>query len=98
MFNKHPIFFVAIAFFIAAATPLPARTWTDVDSGRRIEGDYVKSDATHVVVNPLTDPDSQFNAGLATYGRRQQRAERRRQCGPQLKAPLSGRWQQPASR
>lgn len=42
--------FFGAAIFAATSTDLAARTWTDVASGRTLEGDYVESNETQVVI------------------------------------------------
>jgi len=49
MKNKT-ILVLSAALFIASATQLFARTWTDAASGRTLEGDYVESDSSQVVI------------------------------------------------
>ena len=48
--KKKTLFVLSVALGMASATQLPARTWTDAATGRTLEGDYVKSDETHVVI------------------------------------------------
>ena len=48
--KKKPLLLLCSALLLATVAPLSARTWTDAASGRTLEGDYVSSDATHVIV------------------------------------------------
>ena len=50
MIKPNTISLLAITFFLATASHLPARTWTDATTKRTLEGDYISSDATNVVI------------------------------------------------
>jgi len=49
MKTEAALFFVA-ALLLATASPLSARTWTEAKSERTLEGDYVETDGTQVVI------------------------------------------------
>ena len=45
-----PLYLLIIPTLLASALPSAARVWTDRVTGRTLEGAYISSDATHVVV------------------------------------------------